>query len=105
MRQPLYIVNPHMKRVSLLYNPFHWRKKTYYSPRYLQLLKPYLRDSVRTLSNDILEKQSDDSKIASANTTDQAVDKPTSISEIFFTDRHITNDISLIPLGKRSHNL
>ena len=53
MRQPFFNVHTHMKRAYVLHIPFHRRRKTYYSPRYLQLVKPCLRHLVRTLSNDI----------------------------------------------------
>ena len=57
---------------------------------------------MKTLSNDLQEKQSDDSKIASINTTDQKVEKPTNISEHFFTEHHTANDILVIPFGKKA---
>ena len=53
MRQPFFNMHTHMKRAYVLHIPYHQRRKTYYSPRYLQLLKPCLRHLVRTLLNDM----------------------------------------------------
>ena len=41
---------------SYTFHSVHWRNKTDYSPHYLQLKKPYLHDSVQTLSQTIYRR-------------------------------------------------
>ena len=101
-RQPLFYVHRHIKLALLLTYFFSSAKEDLLLTTLSATLKTLLTGFSANPVKRYKEKQGDEAKIASTNTTDQAVDKPTNISEHFFTDHRTANDISVIPSGKKA---